>query len=219
MMDNQEAAALLIENIDMFEQATLLLNEIEKGERIKNAVKQKIKDWVSNSDGEWLFDDETLDDKGEVYFMHKSCELNKEGSWIAYFHLTLEFADKDKQDCWLLTSYCGKGKNRYGIRFAFEPKSFDEVTSRKELKKYFQQKSEEFTKLQKNEFKFQGTDEGWWFLPFNLDAKKLASAYSGNTFEDALVPIEQALNKVKDAWPEFKRLVDATAEKFPNSGS
>lgn len=210
-MGNQEAAALLIKNIEMFEQATLLSYEI--GEKVDDAVNQKIKEWVSNFSADWLFDDTT---PSTICFTHKSCVRQEEEDWIAYFGVAPEY-DEDKQDsCWL-ASYCGKGKCRWGISFELNHASF--CVSQSKLKKHLQQEKEKYLKLQEIGFVFQGTYAGWWFLPFQLDAGKLASSYAKDAIEDALDPIDEALNKVKEAWPEFERLVDATAKEFPNSGS
>ncbi|MBU5638733.1 hypothetical protein KOM00_18570 [Geomonas sp. Red69] len=59
---------------------------------------------------------------------------------------------------------------------------------------------------------FRQTSNGKLFIPFKVDATALADAYANDTIVDALQPIADALEKLRNAHPLFAELV-ADAER------
>ncbi|MGE3740995.1 MAG: hypothetical protein AB7I59_16005, partial [Geminicoccaceae bacterium] len=57
-------------------------------------------------------------------------------------------------------------------------------------------------------------DKGCFFLPVRIEAKELARAIENDAIEDALTPLRAALDRCREAKPDFDKLIGAAKKHF-----
>ncbi|SDY03432.1 hypothetical protein [Acinetobacter kyonggiensis] len=98
------------------------------------------------------------------------------------------------------------------FNFALWKNGFNKTLA-KEWKVFAIQMNNDHPQIEELGFKFN--PEGNWYLPIrSLDSKLVIESYESDTLEDALTPITEALDKVKQAHPYFDQIVQAAIVKF-----
>lgn len=200
-MDNRQAAALVIENIGMLEEAKRLL-EGEVSRKVFAAIDQLVEAWVEEKG--WsgyfnLFEDEQYFGAREWIREAKSGE-----AYVAWFAL----AHNDTEEEWWLTSVLGSRSSLAGFRFHIDPNK-----GRRVWKIFASQKNQEYPEIEEAGFQFEPVD-GTWFLPWKLDARQLAENYARDSIARALDPVRDALHKIEALQPVFVKLVDAAQQQL-----
>jgi hypothetical protein len=207
-MDNKQAAALVIENIAMLEEAKRLL-EGEVTEKVFNALDQAVKAWVeSRNDWQGVFN--CYED--QQYFGIKDW-LYSAGSPEEGFFAWFAFDHNDLDSEWWLTSVLGSRNSIIGFRFFIERSRLPATPGKKAWKSFASQMNQDNPKIELAGFQFEPS-EGTWFLPWKLDAKLLAENYVSDSIEDALDPVREALKKIEVIHPTFVKIVEAAQQQF-----
>ena len=215
-MEHKQAAKLIIENIQLLEQAkNLLENEVHKNifDVIDKVIKQSVED----------FDDDMI----------ASCDFHEDQTWFlstkwkqepfsfgdtktwknlyAFYELTNEGCNERSNDWWL-TNFFPNDLDRVIFNFALWKNGFNKTLA-KEWKVFAIQMNNDHPQIEELGFKFN--PEGNWYLPIqSLDQKLVVENYENDTLEDTLNPITEALEVVKHAHPYFDKIVQAAIEKF-----
>lgn len=204
-MDNKQAAALVIENIAMLEEAKTLLDG-EVTESIFEAIDQLIKNWSDETGwvGDYNFYERV------TWFGPRQWQLGKdiESSRLASFW----WDSCEVDDHWWLTMLLAAGTGRAGFRFQADRAQLPRA-GKKVWKAFASQMNQEHPDIELAGFQFEAAD-GTWFLPWKLDAKTLAENYVSDSIEDALGPVQEALKTIKAIHPVFEKIVEAALQQF-----
>ena len=85
--------------------------------------------------------------------------------------------------------------------------------STKDWKEFVAKINQDYPQIEQLGFKFN--PEGNWYLPIaSLDKQAVIENYERDTLDDALTPITDALNTLKQAHPYFDQIVQAAIAKF-----
>ncbi|WP_058553363.1 hypothetical protein [Thiohalocapsa sp. ML1] len=200
MVDN-EAAALVIENIAMLEDAMALANG-ELGEEVFAEIDRVICHWADARGWKGKFS--FWDDETSLWATEWVRIGEGEEQWIAWFELDAEDPD---EDTWL-TRLLGARRGRIG--FAFHA---DLGAGKPAWKRFAREFHQAHPEIEKSGFEYNDKD-GSWFLPFKVQAKALAEAYANDALDDAMEPLRDALERVGSVYPTFAELVEAGKRKF-----
>ena len=205
-MSDNHAGALVIENIAMLEDAVALVRE-EVSKRVFNAIGAKIKNWADdmNWNGSYNFTEDE-----DTYFGPPIWILDTgEDDWLAWF--SIQGIDSDKDEYWL-TSLFGVRNSRIGFQFKLAYERLGnpgKVAWRKFAERFIQSHPD----IEEVGFVFVPKD-GSWMLPWQLDRKILTECYLNDAIEDALGPLQTALEQVKTIYPVFSELVESAQREF-----
>ena len=206
-MSDNEAGALVIENIAMLEEAIALVNG-EVSEKIFQAIDFVIKDWVKENgcDGcfNWF--------EAETYFGALDWKIGSEAeaSWIAWFVMDRRGTLDDEFN---LTSCLGVRDTQIGFRFTINYGNLAKI-KKYDWRKFTDQMNLEYPEIENIGFQYEPKEDGTWFLPWRLDGKLLAECYRQDTIEDAMEPIKEALENLKVSLPLFDKIIEKAQIKF-----
>ena len=202
MNDPKKAGALILNNLGMFNEAALLFtDEIEV--KIFEKIKEEIEKWCQENDwegkGDWYGD--------PMLVSQPTWKLDNDTRYKASFIFSYE--KDDHVDTYSLASFCGCGKGHVGFWFTPDFGYF----GKKQQWINFCNKSLQavITRLQKLGFKY---DKGYWFLPVTLSSTNLAVAYEGDDYTEALQPLIDSLDQLKEAQPIFDEIISAAELAF-----
>ena len=107
-------------------------------------------------------------------------------------------------------------KHHLIFNFVLWRNGFNRIST-KDWKEFVAKMNQDYPQIEKLGFKFN--PEGNWYLPIaSLDKQAVIKNYENDTLEDALTPITEALEKVKQAHPYFDQIVQAAIAKFGRIG-
>jgi hypothetical protein len=200
MTDPRKAGALILNNIGMLNEASLLMTGTIDLE-IFGKIKEEIEQWQEEAGwkgaADWYAD--------SMWIGPPAWAIDSESdSWRAYFDCDRE--KDDPSDAFDLASLCGSGSVRVGFRFIATADYFG--NKRQWLNFCNKSLPAAASGLQKLGFTYE---KGSWFLPVTLSKTELAAAYEGEEYEEALQPIRLALDQLKAAQPIFDEII-RTAE-------
>lgn len=216
-MSNKQAGKLIIENIQMLEEAIALLNG-DLSQQIFGEIEKIVKEKVSTYAGEWqgeyaLFDDWALSIapcswrvQNTDNFTHKDC----------FARVVLKYETKNSENDtneYLLTAFFDNPLDVMVLSFIPWYDSYLNCT-KKTWKKFANNQNEQYLELETLGFKYSPT-EGEWSLPIaSLDQKKVAECYVEDNLADALTPISDAFDKLHQAHPYFEKIVAAAKDEL-----
>jgi hypothetical protein len=201
-MVDKEAAALVIENIAMLEDAMALANG-ELGEEVFAEIDRVIGHWADARGWKGKFS--FWDDETSLWATEWVRTGERGQEWIAWFQLAAE--DPNEEETWL-TLLLGARRGRIGFRF-FEKLGAGRAAWKKNASTFHQAHPE----IEKSGFEYNDKN-GSWFLPFKVEAKALAEAYANDALDDVMEPLRDALERVGSVFPIFAELVEAGKRKF-----
>ena len=206
MSQTYEPHRLVIQYLSVLESAPAIVEEVEK--KLFAAMNEKIMDWVKKrQDQVWEGIYSFYDDKGETSFKPISWVNNEnEEDWIAWYTLTT-IPDEDSFQHWL-SPLLGVTSTEFGFMFGVREGYVTNLTEKRARpaaawKSYLAAQFNNFPTIEANGFRIVG---GNLFLPFKLYAQDIADAYP-DSLGDALMPIDEALNKLGTAHPEIDALL------------
>lgn len=209
-MDNEEAAALIIRNIAMIEEANRLLQG-DLSQKVFGAIDQTIQSWVEALEGlEWVGSFDFWNGRWGTYFGPEQWRAGDEEAehWIASFDLGA-IGDNDEEE-WL-TALLAACQQRIGFRFSVD-RSLLNVGIRA-WRAFASEKNQEYPEIEQAGFQFEPR-KGTWFLPWQINADLLAESYVNDAIEDALGPLKEALEQIEFVYPAFVNLVESAQENF-----
>ncbi|KAA8732822.1 hypothetical protein F4V57_09700 [Acinetobacter qingfengensis] len=214
---NTNAAKLIIENIQLLEQANNLLNG-ELSEKIFNAVDNLIEEFVENFNDDSLIGSYDFHEN-ETWFLsskwkNEDFDFEDSKTWknlYAFYELTNE-GENDETNNWWLTNFFINDNDRMILNFALWKNGFNK-TFAKEWKEFVIAMNKQYPQIEQLGFKFN-PEGNWYLLITSLDKQTVIYNYEHNTLEDALTPITDALDKLKQAHPYFDEIVQAAIAKF-----
>ncbi len=207
MIDNQ-AGALVIKNIAIMEDAiTLVKGEVSA--KVFNAIDETIKNWAETMkwEGSYNFTEAAVTFFGpSVWIMG-----TKQEDWLAWF--CIQGMDTDTPDEYWLTSFLAARNARIGFQFKL---SYQRLGNAGKVvwRRFAERFNQSHPEIEQAGFEFESKD-GTWMLPWQLDSKILAENYLNDAIEDALEPLQTALERVKTIYPVFAELVESAQHQFP----
>ena len=221
-MSNINAAKLIIENIQLIEQMRNLL-EGELGEKFFNAVDAVIKQSVESFD-EKMIAGYNFCEEADTWFFSPKWKVGEARNpqsaqeWknvYALYRLSNESAN-DEENNYYLTDFLENDVDRMFFNFEIWKHNINKMSA-KEWKEFVAKINQDYPQLEQLGFKFN--PEGNWYLPIaSLDKQAVIKNYENDTLEDALTPITEALEKVKQVHPYFDQIVQAAIAKFGRIG-
>ena len=215
-MSNIQAAKLIIENIQLLEQADKLING-ELGEKFFKAVDVVIKQSVESFNEEMIAEYNFYEN--ETWFLPVEWktdpfDIEDAKTWkklYAFYELDNE-GKMDEVNNWWLTNFFVNDIDRMTFTFALWRNGFNK-TSPRDWKEFVAKMNQDYQQIEQLGFKLN--PEGAWYIPIaSLDAQDVIKNYENDTLEDALTPITEALEKLKQAHQYFDKIVQAAIEKF-----
>lgn len=215
-MSNVNAAKLIIENIQLLEQARNLL-EGELSEKFLNAVDTVIKQSVDNFDEDIIAEYNFYED--ETWFLPAKWqkapfkpEDSKTWKYVCAFYELANEGGNDDVNHWWLSVFFKNDLDRMTFNFVLWKNGFNKA-SIKDWKEFVAKINQDYPQIEQLGFKFN--PEGNWYLPIaSLDKQAVIENYERDTLDDALTPITDALNTLKQAHPYFDQIVQAAIAKF-----
>lgn len=221
-MSNQEACKLILENIEMFDEATKLLEE-ELSKNFFKAINETIRNKVMSFDGNWQgeyeFYDNTTIQFAPVSWTQLASDEFDHKKYFARYGLGGEYFENGSSQkgthYWITGFFPNAMKER--MVFTFYPwYSSYQKCSKKDWKSFAEEKHQAFSsEIQSLGFEFN-RKEGSWYLPINsLDKKIIAENYvDDNLDEEAFKEILEALDKLEKAHKYFDQIVQEAIQRF-----
>ena len=211
-MSKQAAFKLIIENIQMFDEASKLISE-EFDSELFNAVDNVIKEFEFDFECKGKFNSA---ENGFSIFYPSNWLANSEddtdaNNCYAHYYFNSESAEASIEiHYWAITSLFSK-TDRMILGFYSWRKQFSQC-GKKGWKEFLIQQNKQYLKLQELGFEFNTTYG--FYLPIKpLDPKLVIENYP-DSLEDAMEPIRDALKTLKEAHPIFNEIVEAAKKKF-----
>ena len=216
-MEHKQAAKLIIQNIQMLEEANNLLETVIHKE-IFNTIDAIIQNKVSsfNEDIIGVYDHH----EDQTWFLSSLWKLNsfnledhKTHNDIYAYYILDQTNQKDEQPQWWISYLFANNFDQAIFSFYLYKNNFPNVT-KNDLKQFCIQQNEKHPLLAQTGFKFN-TNNLCWDLPIAfLNEQKVAHHYENSTLEDALTPFTEALDKLNKAHEIFDAIVNDAKNKF-----
>jgi len=201
-MSNTQAAALIIQNIEMFEDASKLLSKIT--EKVFHEIHNEIFNFF-NKNKEWEVFGDGKDIDSEFWL--KSWKKGED--WIASYKWENIKNDENAEDTqWNLPAIFGIGSERTGFSLLIDPIVLADMRL-KDWKSYLSTKLDEFPEIQKSEFILRN---GKFFLPWHLNIQDVADAYEADSYSECLKPVRDALKLIETTNGHFVKLFQQAQE-------
>lgn len=216
-MEHKQAAKLIIENIQLLEQANKLIDEIlseEIFDEIDQIIQNEVEKFETEMIGIYDFND------SETWFLSsrwkiESFELENSKTWnnlYAFYELTNK-GQNDHTNNWCMSNLFVNDIDQMVLCFSFWKNGFNKASGN-DWKRFAQEMNKNYPQLEQLGFKFSVNNQTW-YIPINyLDQKLVVENYMNETLEDALTPIKEALEKLKLAHPTFNQIVQNAINKF-----
>lgn len=215
-MSNTNAAKLIIENIQLLEQSKKMIED-EIGVKLHEAVDKVIKEHI-DSFGEWEGCYQFLEE-GYIAFAPNNWKAkisNKfHQNFYARYSLSSESSETDQEgNEWWLSSFLKNDIER--IIFDIYPwyDNFKEKVNNKKWREFSSEQNQLKPQIEQLGFKYNAVNGSWYLLVDGIESKVFIESYENDDLEDALTPIIEALDKVKQAHPYFDQVVQAAIAKF-----
>ncbi|HKK14162.1 MAG TPA: hypothetical protein VKA14_05820 [Gammaproteobacteria bacterium] len=195
MSDVGGAGTLILKDMEMFNEAAMLMEKIEVD--IFRYLDETIAAWV-NEHG-WEGEYNSLE--GSTSVAPPSWRIPDLEDCFAWFEF--ENANQDGTDSYDVANLCGCGDTELGFRFRVEHRIFGGKTPWNNCMKDLPESADGLARL---EFRDEG--KGVWFLPVHIDKDQLALAYENEDYAEAFTPLLNALGKLKEAVPVLDEVLN-----------
>lgn len=213
MNESHEIHKLVINNMAVLEQAPAVVNEAEK--RIFGTIDEKIEKWVKAQEGwDGVFD--FL--KDETTFKPESWPEADDDSYSLIYFTTGMLPSEGYEH--YLSPLVGAVTQEFGFYFGVHAPWLTGLENQKRAQpgkkwaNFLTEHFRDFPLLAANGFRPEGE---MLFHPMRIDAAALAEAYP-DTLDDALEPVDEALDHIAAALPDFDRLIKTTQAHFAKNG-
>lgn len=216
-MSHKQAGKLIIENIQMLDEAIRLLSS-NLSQLIFEEIEKVLQDKLSMFSGEWNQGNELFSNGFCSFSPNKWKQIDTEQfrhkDYFARYSLTWESIHSEQEtNQYLLTAFF---KNSYDVMvFKFFPWFGCYANCTNGLwKKFAIVQNEKYPEIESLGFKYSAK-EGEWYLPIaSLNQQLVADCYVEDNLADAMGPITEALDKLYQAHPYFDKIVEAAKAQF-----
>ena len=204
MSDKYEAHKLAINNLEVIEQAFPIIEEVQK--KVFSKIDKKVETFAFDED--WSDDGDYKFFEDGTCFQPKGWARKENDEYLNYFEIGSDQEDGEGGQFWL--SYItGAFPQRIGINFCVDVKTITKKAKySSSIWPNFLSQNSSAQQLKGEGFEFIGD---CIFLPILIDSSLLADCYP-NAIDDALSPVDDALDKIKKNLPQFEQIIkDADA--------
>ncbi|MCU4582997.1 hypothetical protein KTJ32_18540 [Acinetobacter gyllenbergii] len=213
-MEHKQAAKLIIENIQLLEQAKKML-EGEISEKLFLTVDKMIKEHIDRF-GEW----EGYYNFSEDYlaFAPSHWKAKDTHKFIQNFYARYGLSTKSheiggEESEWWLTSFMENEVDQ--IVFNFYPwRDNFSMCNVKDWRNFADQQNQIYLQIEQLGFKYNAVEASWYLVVEGIKPYIFSENYDNDTLEYALTPITDALDILKQAHPYFDKIVQAAIAKF-----
>lgn len=202
-----DAARLVIENLTMLRQAFELAENIFK--EIYQSIAKQLDSFIGKNNQFVTIEKDAWDSVYEFSTNSWACSGAIDGKFIASYQFNYSVATRDGNWFPQIVSDSTEGQTCFWL--CLDPQYFN--GKRREISKMVSEINEKHPKLKELGFNFDSKEIAW-FLPWQLDPKKLSESYP-NSLEDAFEPLEEALKKLKEAHGTFEEIIEEVKVAFP----
>jgi hypothetical protein len=193
-MFSAELDKLLVQHIADLDEGARRLELLQS--KIAEIIDDLCGTWISSAG--WIRGDETwLDDVDTSLAPPHWVDTDR--NWLARFHLDYATGDDGDwskgNDYFWLTRLCREGRGQMGFRFA------QGEFGKTQWKKFLQKKDDRFAGT-----RFILDDQPSLFLPVKVDRDVLAKGAEEDDFTEALKPIVDALDYIRELAPRFDEM-------------
>ena len=206
MLYNPGICKIVIENIELLEEAPSVIEQIEKvvfkqiNERFREFFKTK-EDWK----GDYTYFEEEGDQ--ETWFLPVNWpDPNDEGTCYPFCYTFIQInAGEGYYNC--LTALTGKTTlDKYAICLSIDRKNCE--MNKKQLKDFLQKRYQSVPELQTSNVQLESEV---LFIPICIDTKKLLEEYPD--CDECLQPVDNALKNLMDVHPFIDKIVQEAQKK------
>ena len=216
-MSNKQAGKLIIENIQMIDEAVKLLSG-DLSQQIFEEIEKVLQDKLSEFSEEWSQSNELFSSGVCLFAPNKwrlidSEQFNHKDYFARYRFIWQNILSEQETNQYLLTVFFN---NSYDVMvFKFVPWFNCYARCTKGLwKKFASIQNEKYPEIESLGFKYSAK-EGEWYLPIaSLNQQLVADCYVEDNLVDAMGPITEALDKLYQAHPYFDKIVAAAKAEF-----
>ena len=214
-MSKKDAFRLIIENIQVFDEASSLIED-EFDELLLNTIDTVIQDEFPEFKGRFDFSQNGYVAFYPIQWLANNNNDTDPSNCLAHYYLGFESHEGviEKGTYWRITPLFSHKQERMVLGFYSWKKQFNQ-SSEREWKKFIIEQYQKYeTELISFGFKLNAKG-GDIYLPVDekLDPKQLIECYPDNLV-DAMQPIRNALNRFKRAHSIFEQIVEAAKERF-----
>ncbi|MPW45099.1 hypothetical protein [Acinetobacter guerrae] len=215
-MSNINAIKLIIENIQMLEQANGMINDeitIKLFETVDHVIQDKVE---SFQDGEWdgyfNFSADYLAFAPSNWKVVNSNKFNQ--NFYARYSLGCESEEIgcDSNQWWLSTFLKNDVEHIVFTFYPWQP-NFLKSTN-KDWKAFANEQNQLKPQIEQLGFKYNANKGSWYLVVDGIEPAVFIDSYENDNLADALTPIVDALNKIEKAHPYFDQIVQAAIAKF-----
>lgn len=202
MTDIRKAGTMILENLEMFNEAVILYKtkiHTEVGEELNTVIEN----WAKECN--WKVED-AWGSAGECIAVAPP-DWDIERSWFELYYLD---ESEISESSFMIADLCGVGENKFVFQFKVEYRSFG---GRTEWNRIFRSVPNEITKKISNCGFSYKNGIGDYYLPVSIDCKKLAIAWNEEDYADVFEPITVVLDKLKNSKTHFDDLLTFMARE------
>ncbi len=204
-MGNNDAGALIIKNIAMFEAATTLL-ATDVSEKVFDAIDDLIKRSIGKKtdwEGKYgCYEDET-------WFAPTKWRTEVGDDWLAWY----SWDWIGEGDNWNLSGICGQGKEKTGFKFNVNTALIGCGGRLRPWRQFTSRVLDEYTELRGAGFIYQEHD-GTWFSPWKISPENLSECYRDDAIVESLGPVEEALHSLDNVHHIFCKILESAKAHF-----
>ncbi|MDM1020913.1 hypothetical protein QSV37_11465 [Acinetobacter sp. VNK23] len=212
-MSNVNAAKLIIENIQLLEQSKKMIEDeisIKLFETVDHVIKEKIESF-----GEWEGDYKFLE-YNSVSFAPSYWKVKDSNKFHQKFYARYSIGCENEQtdsdyNHWWLSNFLKNDVER--IIFDLYPwyDNFKEKVNNKKWKEFVSEQDQLNLQIEQLGFKYNAHKGCWYLVVEGIEPEIFIE---NDDLADALTPITEALDKIKQAHPYFDQIVQAAIAKF-----
>ena len=214
-MSHKQAGKLIIENIQMLDEAARLLRgdlSQEIFDEIDKLVQEKVSTFTEDWDGTYTFDEDGVYFAPEAWKAVNTKQFRLKDYYARYV-LSYENIDVDNNhtEFWL-TGFFSNSFDEMVFKFVPWFNCYARCTNGL-WKKFASIQNEKYPEIESLGFKYSAK-EGEWYLPIaSLNQQLVADCYVEDNLADAMEPITEALDKLYQAHPYFDKIVETAKDQ------
>ena len=193
--DEIRAGAAILKDLGLFNKAAIFLEE-KLDPVVRTAVTEFMTAWIEKHG--WRGEPDVSDDIDDMWICPAEWETG-DGSFAKF---KFNYKANVETTSFIIADLFGVGQSNFGFRFEAE---YASLQGRNAWKSYAKTLSEPFQSLDKLGWVHEGN--GVFFLSVILPASTLVTAWENDDWDEALVPLGQALDALVASKPIFDNII------------
>lgn len=210
-MNNVNAVKLIIENIQLLEQSKKMIEDeisVKLFEKVDSVIKEKIESFEGIEwDGYFKFSEDYL------AFAPSNWKVKDSNKFHQNFYARFSLGCESEDNYWWLSTFLKNDVDRIVFNFYQWQPNFSKCTT-KDWKAFANEQNQLKPQIEQLGFKYNAASGGWYLIVDGIEPECFIESYENDDLADALTPITEALDKIKQAHPYFDQIVQAAIEKF-----